>query len=372
MSKSFRVVPVVQMFDTCKEFCEAYQIGEGDLIFTNPAYFEGLMDSYASGATVVYFKNYGKGEPTDVMIEALYQDIRDIPFQRLIAVGGGSIIDVAKLLVQETVLPIEELYAKKIPTKKVKELIIVPTTCGTGSELTSVSVIELTKQGTKLGLQTDEQFADAAVLIPEMLNSLPAGPFGKSAIDALIHASESFLSPKASAFTQMYSETAIRLLLRGFLQIQKHGIEERKKYNKEFLYASAMAGIAFGNAGCAAVHAMSMSFASSHHVAHGEANYALFTEVFQTYQKMQPKGEIEKYNAILSQELGCEEEVVYEKLEEVLNCVLEKKTLRFYGVTEEELPVYTKTVMEKQGRLTANNYVPLTGEDVLRIYQALL
>lgn len=372
MSKSFRVVPEVQMFDTCQEFCDAYQIGEGDLIFTNPSYFEGLMDEYVSGAEIVYFQKYGKGEPTDVMIEALYRDIKDIPFKRLFAIGGGSIIDVAKLMVQENILPVEDLYAKKIPTKKVRQLIIVPTTCGTGSEMTSVSVIELTKQGMKQGLQTDEQFADVAVLIPQMLDSLPAGPFAKSAIDAFIHASESYLSPKASPFTRMYSENAIRLLLKGFLQIQKNGIEERKKYNRQFLYASAMAGIAFGNAGCAAVHAMSMSFASSHHVAHGEANYVLFTEVFHTYRRMKPDGDIRFYEAILSEELNCEADQVYEKLEEVLQCLLQKKPLRAYGVRQEELPVYTKSVMEKQGRLMANNYVELTQQDIQNIYQTLL
>lgn len=371
MSRQFRVKPTICQIGTCREFCEEFHIGEGDLILTNPSYFEGYFEGLTGGAHVVYFKKYGSGEPTDVMVEALYQDIKDIPYKRVIAIGGGSIIDVAKLLIQETISPVVDLYEKVIPTKKVKDLIIVPTTCGTGSEVTSVAVIELTVRGTKLGLQTDEEFADYAVLIPELLKSLPFRFFATSSIDALIHAIESYVSPKANPFTRMYSKEAISLILKGYQKIAAEGEDARLPLMEDFLLASTYAGIAFSNAGCAAVHAMSMPFSGAHHVPHGEANYVIFTGVFKSYNRLNPMGEIRKLNALLMEILGCDESVVYEKLEELLDMILKKKSLKEYGVKEEELPGYTETVMTKQGRLTANNYTELNAQEVLNIYRSL-
>lgn len=114
--------------------------------------------------------------------------------------------------------------------------------------------------------------------------------------------------------------------------------------------ASNYAGIAFSNAGCAAVHAMSFPLGGRYHVPHGEANYALFTEVYKTYQKLQPVGAIQDLNRLLAECLGCPESQVYEALETLLNKLLQKQPLRAYGVKENELEEFTDIVIEKQGR----------------------
>lgn len=370
MVQQFRIRPTIQIIDTCKEFCETFHIGKNDLVLTNPTYFEGYMDAYTGEAQIVYLKKYGTGEPTDIMVEALYRDIQDKEFDRVIAVGGGSIIDVAKIIVQQKVLPLEELFDTK-STKKVKELVIVPTTCGTGSEVTSVSVIDMTCKGSKIGLQTDEEFADDAVLIPELLKNLPMKFFATSSIDALIHAIESFMSPKATSFSEMFSEKAMRMIITGYVAIRDNGVEEKNKRIKDFLLASTYAGIAFGNAGCAAVHAMSMPFSGAHHVPHGEANYVIFTGVFKAYNRLKPNGKITRLNSVLAEILGCDASVVYDELEKLLNVILQKKSLREYGVAEEEIPKFVDIVETKQGRLTANNYVKLSTEEMFHIYKSL-
>ncbi len=137
--KQFKIVPQILQFDTCKEFCTLFNIGKGDLILTNETYYNAYFASRIHEAAVIFLKNYGKGEPTDEMVEKIYLDIKDLPYDRLIAIGGGTIIDIAKILVQETVSPVLDLYDKRIPTKKSRELVIVPTTCGTGSEVTNVA-----------------------------------------------------------------------------------------------------------------------------------------------------------------------------------------------------------------------------------------
>lgn len=372
MIKQFRIAPKIYQINTCKEFIELFQVGEGDLILTNPSYYDSYFGNHVGKATVIYVKNYGKGEPTDLMVEAIYQDIKNIDFKRVIAIGGGAIIDISKLLVQETITPVLDLYDKIIPTKKAKELVLVPTTCGTGSEVTSVSVIELTLRRTKMGLQSDDMYADSAVLIPQLLQNLPFPFFAASSIDALIHAMESFLSPKANEFTQMYSKEAIRLILKGYKNIAKEGEKALQPILGDFLLASTYAGIAFGNAGCGAVHAMSLPFGGAYHVAHGEANYALFLGVFKTYQRLKPVGKIQLLNSLLAECLNCDEDVIYKELEKLLDRILTRKKLSEYGVKREDLIGFTENVMTKQGRLTSNSYTEIDADTTLKIYSMLL
>jgi 4-hydroxybutyrate dehydrogenase len=368
--KQFRVVPKICMCKTVHEFCEEFKPCADDLVFmgkSSEKYFSGNLN----GARVIFRSDYGKGEPTDVMVENIYNDVKDIPYKRVIAVGGGTIVDAAKLLALRTFHPVLDLYDKVIPAERTKKLIIVPTTCGTGSEVTNISILELTARRTKLGLADDALFADYAVLIPELLADLPYQFFATSSIDALVHATESYLSPKATPFSRDFSLKAAEMILSGYMQIQEHGSEARIPLMEQFLLASTYAGIAFGNAGTGAVHAMSYSFGAKYHVPHGEANYVLYTAVFKKYQSLAPDGDIKELNRLISSIIKCKDTEVYEPLEQLLGCILKKKPLHAYGVTESDLSAFTENTMTKQGRLTANNYRPLSAEQVLGIYKSV-
>ena len=97
----------------------------------------------------------------------------------------------------------------------------------------------------------------------------------------------------------------------------------------------------------------------------------MFTEVFKVYNRLAPDGKIRILNELLTSIVGGDGSDVYERLETLLSAILPKKTLKEYGVKEEELAVFTENVMTKQGRLTANNYTPLSKEKVYGIYQNL-
>lgn len=359
------------MFDTAEEFCREFEIGKGDLVFVSSSTYAKYLEGKTEGAEIVNYRKYGSGEPTDLMVEGIYKDVKDLEYSRVFAIGGGTILDVAKLFALKNISPVTDLYERKLEIRKEKQLILVPTTCGTGSEVTNISILELTTKNTKMGLAVDELYADDAVLIPELLSGLPSQFFATSSIDALIHSIESFTSPKATAFTQMYSLKAMDMILRGYQAIVEGGDEVRRTLSGDFLLASTYAGIAFGNAGCAAVHAMSYPLGAAYHVPHGEANYAMFTGVYKMYQKLDPAGRITELNRFLAEVLSCETAEVYEKIEELLNNILQKKPLRDYGVTEEDLETFTEIVMTKQGRLMANNYVELDREHVMTIYKQL-
>lgn len=358
-------------FSTCEEFVREFQIGPDDLILTNEYIYQPCFEKLGLKVHTIFQEKYGKGEPTDIMVDAIASDAVKTGFQRIIAVGGGTIIDIAKVLAVSDGGPVDALYENVKNLKKRHELIIVPTTCGTGSEVTNLSIINRTRIGTKMGLVSEKMFADHAALIPELLTSLPFNVFATSSIDALVHAVESSLSPKATAYTKLFGYKAIEMIITGYKKIAAEGKEARIPLMEQFLIASNFAGIAFGTAGCAAVHALSYPLGGTYHVPHGESNYAMFTGVLKNYMEIKKDGEIAVMNAYLANLLGCSVDVVYDQLEKLLNQLLPKKALHAYGVTEEDLRTFTGTVMTTQGRLMANNFVPLDEKRVLKIYQEL-
>lgn len=367
----FRLKPTIQMYESCKEFCEAFQVTNEDLIITSGHIHKNYLKGLTGSAAIVDLRKYGNGEPNDQMVESILRDIQGLNYKRVIAVGGGSILDVAKLFVLKHISPVQDLFEHKLPLQKERELILIPTTCGTGSEVTNISILELSARKTKMGLAVDELFADYAVLIPELLETLPFPSFAASSIDAFVHAIESYLSPKANAFTQMYSRKAMELLLQGYQIITNKGEEARVPIIRDFLLASTYAGIAFGNAGCAAVHALSYPLGAVLHIPHGEANYAVFHGVFEKYMMIAPDGKIKELNQFLSEILRCRPEHVYHEIKELFDRILPARPLHSYGVSEVQLEEFTASVMENQGRLMANNYVELTRAEVREIYQVL-
>ena len=361
----------ISYYDTCAEFAREFKLGKGDLVLTNEYIYNPCFGAMGLEVQTIFQEEYGSGEPTDVMVDQILNAADKTDFQRIIAIGGGTVIDIAKVLAVSSGDSLDSLYEAPASAKKKKKLVILPTTCGTGSEVTNISIINRTRLGTKLGLVSPAMYADDAVLVPELLNGLPFDVFAASSIDALVHAVESSLSPKATPYTKLFGYRAIEIIIKGYQKIEADGRGALKPIMKDFLIASNYAGIAFGTAGCAAVHATSYPLGGSYHVAHGESNYAMFTGVLKNYMEIRRDGEIAVLNQCLSGLLKCGEDKVYDKLDELLGTILPKKSLHEYGVKPEELPVFAKSVTKRQGRLMANNFVPLDEDRVLKIYREL-
>lgn len=367
----FQQKTTVHKFDSAKEFAEQYNIGKGDFILAGKSIYETYFAPLKLKAHVEYKSKYGAGEPTDIMIDELLADFGQTDCDRIIAIGGGAVIDMAKILVIAGNYSTEQIFKREVPLVKERTLIAVPTTCGAGSEVSNVSITELTSIHSKLGLATDEIYADEAVLIPELLSKLPYGFFATSAIDAFIHAIESYVSPRANLYTEMFSMKAMEMIMQGFKQIIEKGSDYRMELLDEFLTASNLAGIAFGNAGTGAVHAMSYPLSGVYHVTHGEANYQFLTAVFAAYQRMNPDGKLKRLNQFLGGLLECREEKVYEQLEEVLDKIISRKKLREYGMKEEEIRTFAESVETSQQRLLNQSYVKMTASQMAEIYRQL-
>jgi 4-hydroxybutyrate dehydrogenase len=363
--------PELHKFATSSDFVKAFGLESQDLILTNEYIFQPYFGQMGLKSQVIYQERYGLGEPTDVMVDAILHDARKTGCKRVIAIGGGTIIDIAKVLAVAEQETVDDLYAQGTNLTKKRGLVIIPTTCGTGSEVTNISIINRTRLGTKMGMVSPAMFADQAILIPELLEKLPFGVFATSSIDALVHAVESALSPKATSYTKLFSYKAVEMILKGYQIIAAEGQGARIKLLDDFLAASNYAGLAFGTAGCGPVHAMSYPLGGQYHVAHGESNYAIFSGVLKNYRELKSGGELARINSSMAALLGCEQEEVYGALEGLLDTILPRKALREYGVKKEDLPEFTRSVMEKQQRLMANSFVPLDYNRVLKIYQEL-
>lgn len=361
----------IKKFNNIKEFVEEFKIGEEDFILVSKSIYEKYIKQLNLKSTVIYKNKYGNGEPTDTMMDKLLNDFNSSNCSRIIAIGGGSVIDMAKILVLKNGKSTEDIFYKRVPLEKVRPLIAIPTTCGTGSEVSNISVTEITKLNTKMGLAIDELYPDYAILIPELLKDLPYKFFAASTIDAFIHSIESYISPRATIYTKLYSKEAINMILEGFKNIAKKGHDIRFSMLDKFLIASNLAGIAFNNAGNGAVHAMSSPLSGKYHVPHGEANYQFFLEVFKEYTKKNPNGRIKDLNNHLSTILNCEINEVYIKLEELLDKIMVRKNLNEYGMKEEDIEDFADSVIKNQQRLLGQSYIKFTKEELINIYRKL-
>lgn len=360
-------------FKTFQEFAEEFNLGNRDLIVTNEFIYKPFMEGLNLDSQIVFQEKFGDGEPSEEMLTDIFAALDPDSYDRIIAVGGGAIMDICKVLSLKRPTSVHDLYFKKFDVIPEKELVAIPTTCGTGSEVTNISVAIVREDNgstTKLGLVSDRLIPSSVCLIPEMLKTLPYAPFASSAIDALIHAMESYLSPdRATMTSELFGVKAMELILEGFRQIRDGGKEARFDYLEEYITASCYAGIAFLQAGCATVHAMSFPLGGTYHVPHGESNYALFGKVLEKYDAIKPDGKIADLKKTIAQILGGTEEDAIANLNQLLETILHLKPLREYGFQEEDVDRFTESVIENQQRLVTNSYVPLTKELIKEIYR---
>ena len=364
--------PGLHKFRTFKEFSEEFQLSVRDLVLTNEYIYDPLIKTCGLSSKFLFQEKFGAGEPSEEMITEIFASVDPESFDRVIAIGGGAIIDIGKLLSLKRTGTVHELFFKLCDVIHEKELIAIPTTCGTGSEVTNISVAIVRDENnktTKLGLVSDLLIPGTVCLIPEFLKTLPYGPFASSAIDALIHAVESYLSPaRATMTSELFGVRAMELILEGFRRIGEKGPDARFEYLDEFLTAACYAGIAFLQAGCATVHAMSFPLGGTYHVPHGESNYALFGKVLEKYDAIAPNGKIAEFKKTVARILGGDEKDAIENLAALEEKILHLKPLCEYGFEEKDIEVFADSVLKNQQRLVVNSYVPLTKDLIIEIY----
>lgn len=209
----------------------------------------------------------------------------------IIAIGGGSPMDAAKIMwvmYEHPEVKFEDLAMRfmdirkrvyKFPELGKKTMMVaIPTSAGTGSEVTPFSVITDEETGIKYPLADYELTPDMAIVDAELMMSMPKGLTAASGIDALVHAIEAYVSIMASEYTNGLALEAIRLIFKYLPQAYEEGTTNVKAREK-MAHASSMAGMAFANAFLGICHSMAHKLGAFHHLPHGIANALLIDEV---------------------------------------------------------------------------------------------
>lgn len=368
----FALRPQLHGHDTFAVFTDAHAVNARDVIFTQRILHDTFMQD--TPAQFLFYDDFCDGEPTDRSVNEMLVAIRKLDFDRLIAIGGGSILDSAKVLALKSDSDVARLFAAGVQPERKVELVLIPTTCGTGCEVTCVAVLDFPAIGSKMGKAFDSGFADHAVLIDELLSKIPYQVFATSSADALVHAMEIYLAPTANEYTDMFCMAAIRSILQGYMRIVRHGREVIQQDARAYLTASNMAGIALANILAGGVHAIAMHFGSAHHVPHGEATRLFLPPVFKIYYRKAAEGKIANIALVIAEVLGtsANDGNPFDALDALLSQVVPTKRLREYGMVESDADLYAAKVIETQQRLLVNNYVTLSNEEISGIYAELM
>ena len=283
----------------------------------------------------------------------------------IIAVGGGSAMDAAKIMWVLYEHPDADFFdmamrfidiRKRVYTfPKMGEkayFIAIPTSSGTGSEVTPFAVITDEKTGTKYPLADYELMPNMAIVDTDLMMSAPKGLTSASGIDALTHALEAYASVMATDYTDGLAIRAIQLIFKYLPAAYENG-QTDVKAREEMATASTMAGMAFANAFLGVCHSMAHKLGAYHHLPHGVANALLITEVMKfnadptprkmgTFSQYQYPHTLERY-CECAQALGIvgknDEDTLnkfIEKIEELKAAVGIKKTIADYGVDEQK------------------------------------
>ncbi len=199
----------------------------------------------------------------------------------ILGFGGGSSMDVAKIIAllahPEQKQTIAEMYGVNNAKGPKLPLILVPTTAGTGSEVTPISIVT-TGETTKTGIVSPALYADFAILDANFTQGLPPHITAATGIDAMVHAIEAYTSKiKKNFYADMLAKNALRLLNENLPKVLKNGADMEARQN--MLLGSMLAGQAFANAPVGAVHALAYPLGGHFHLSHGHTNALVLAEV---------------------------------------------------------------------------------------------
>lgn len=292
----------------------------------------------------------------------------------VIAIGGGSPMDVSKVaaLIGHSGEALNDVYGVNVAKGPRLPLVLVPTTAGTGSEVTPIAIIT-TGGAEKKGVVSPLLLPDIAVLDADLTLGLPPSVTAATGIDAMVHAIESYASTSANnnPVSNGLSKQALRLLGANIREAVFNG--KNREARAGMLLGSLLAGQAFANSPVAAVHALAYPIGGHFHVPHGLSNALVLTHVL----RFNLSKAATLYAEIAADAFPELAEVPFDKRAEAFIDALDKlgkelkvpQTLREVNIPRDALPMMARDAM-KQTRLLVNNPREVTEADALAIYEA--
>ncbi|MCI9143744.1 MAG: iron-containing alcohol dehydrogenase [Lachnospiraceae bacterium] len=314
-------------------------------------------------------------EPSRDSIRSVYDAVREKKGDLLIAVGGGSIMDMTKVVaaaLTNTAFAESGFCDTSLIRKKTLPTVMVPTTAGTGAEATPNAIFLIPEQELKVGLVSPQFTASYCVLDPALTLGLPRRLTASTGMDALCHAIESYLSKKANLFSRMLSGYAAALIAANIERACEDGSDREAREN--MLLGSFIAGMCLSTSGTVAVHALSYPLGGKYHIPHGVSNAILLPEVL----KVNLPYCREQYGQLADLMLPWAEwsrEEKPERFVEYVELLCRRlgipESLTEYGVGKEDVEFLTKQAMEVR-RLLDQNPHALSEEEIAGVYRKLL
>ncbi|MCG8615605.1 MAG: iron-containing alcohol dehydrogenase [Desulfobacterales bacterium] len=221
-----------------------------------------------------------EANPKSDTINAIAESLREDRPDLIIGLGGGSPLDAGKALALLCTNPghIEDYEGREKYEADPLPFLAIPTTCGTGSEVTWVSVITDVDRKFKMSIKGPEMYPAVSVVDPDLIATLPKSVIASTGLDALTHAVEAYLSRPANLITDTQAVRAVQLIL-GSIETAWADITGNHQAREELMMGSTIAGFAFGNSDVTAVHCISESIGALFDVPHGVANAMFLPEV---------------------------------------------------------------------------------------------
>ncbi len=324
----------------------------------------------AHGFSVAVFDGVVADPPESILTSCVAQ-ARDADIDIVIGLGGGSSLDIAKLasVLLRTPQPLAGIYGIGKVRGERAALVLIPTTAGTGSEVTNISVLT-TGATTKMGVVSPQLFADFVLLDAELTVGLPANHTAATGIDAMVHAIEAYTSRhRKNPISDALAREALRLLGANLVRACHDGADRPAR--EAMLLGACLAGQAFTNAPVAAVHALAYPLGGHYHVPHGLSNALMLGPVLRFNARAAAPLYAELADLLLgpgSRNATEGSDAFVAAMESLMNRSGAPRRLRDVGVTDNSLAMLATDAMI-HSRLLVNNPVEVTEADALALYR---
>ena len=348
------------------------------LIITDPGIIQsGLLENIAKslqsvGLPFVIFDGV-EPDPRIEVVEKSVEKAKKEGINLIIGFGGGSSLDIAKVtsILMTNPGKIDGFFGIDLVPNPGVPVILVPTTAGTGSEVTPIAILSDSKEKLKKGIVSATLFPEVAIVDPKLTVGLPPPVTAFTGMDALTHAIESFYSINATDLSDLLAFRAMELLSKNIRMAYAHG--ENLVARSKMMEGSLLAGIAFANAGVGAVHAFAYPLGGEFHLAHGLTNTLMLPYVMRYNIMGCPSKFAQMAKAFGEKVEGISElvgaEIAVRFVERLSDDLRVPRRLRDVKIPESAIPGLAEGAM-KVTRLLANNPRQITLEDAVAIYKS--
>ena len=314
-------------------------------------------------------------EPAVSDIERVLHEVEGDHPDLVVGLGGGSVMDAAKLasILIGADYTLHDLLVDATIAKKQVRSVMIPTTCGTGSEATCNAIVAIPEESSKKGIVNSCMISDYVILDVTMIAQLPPKIIAATGVDALAHCVECYTSKKATMLSDPYAKEGARKIFHNIRRAFSTAGDLAAK--QEMLLGAYYGGIAITGSGTTAVHALSYPLGGKYHIAHGVSNAILFAHVMEFNKDACADRLAELCDAVFPELAGksVEEKADY-IIAEIAAIVRDTEiptSLEEFGIQPEDID-FLVTAGSQQTRLLVNNCKELSLDDIRYIYKKVL